>query len=209
MFCKCLSLPFCFFQFFEHFSDFFASIFVQNQKFHGRKFTFSSVHFLVFILMFPVLFSLLMFLSRGSDDRGQNTSTKRNEWRQWWEWSPMSEKEVSCWRVFEHDWRSELVDLNQPRRVPWLMILGYVWQQWCVSCGWVTCCVTQTAGGTSAGECLSSSPYVLSLHSYPPHVYPPSSTRGKRLLERLGNLRRWSWTWRIKWSVSKIKRRSC
>ena len=34
----------------------------------------------------------------------------------------------------------------------------------------------------------------FSLHSYSPHVYPPSSTRGKKLLERLGNLRRWSWT---------------
>ena len=35
---------------------------------------------------------------------------------------------------------------------------------------------------------------MFSLHSYSPHVYPPSSTRGKKLLEGLGNLRRWGWT---------------
>ena len=73
-------------------------------------------------------------------------------------------------------------------------------------------CVTQTARGTSASECLSSSPHVslsLSLHCYSLYVYPPSSTRGEKLLERFGNLWRWSWTWRIKWSVSKIKGRSC
>ena len=33
------------------------------------------------------------------------------------------------------------------------------------------------------------------------------STRGKKLQERLGNLRRWSWTWKIQWSVSKIKKK--
>ena len=38
---------------------------------------------------------------------------------------------------------------------------------------------------------------------------PLHSRRGKRLAERLGNLRRWSWTQRIKWSVSKIQGRSC
>ena len=56
---------------------------------------------------------------------------KRNEWRQWWEWSPRSEKEVSCWLVFEHD--------NQPSRMLWLIIPGWFWQKSCVSSGWVTC----------------------------------------------------------------------
>ena len=64
---------------------------------------------------------------------------KRNEWRQRWEWSPRSEKEVSCWRVFEHDWRSELMDQNQPRRMRRLIIFCKIWQQWCVSCGWLPC----------------------------------------------------------------------
>ena len=73
-------------------------------------------------------------------------------------------------------------------------------------------CVTQTTRGTSSSECSSSSPCLLSLslHFYSLYVHPPSSTSGKKkLLERLGNLRRWSWTWRIQWSVSKIKKRSC
>ena len=48
------------------------------------------------------------------------------------------------------------------------------------------------------------SPYVFSLY-----VYSPSSTRGKKLLERLGDLRRWGWTLRIRWSASKINGRSC
>ena len=30
---------------------------------------------------------------------------------------------------FEHDRRSELMELNQPRRMPWLIILGKAWQQ--------------------------------------------------------------------------------
>ena len=41
-----------------------------------------------------------------------------------WEWSTKSEKEVFCWRVFQHERKSQLMDLNQPRRVPWLMIFG-------------------------------------------------------------------------------------
>ena len=52
---------------------------------------------------------------------------------------------------------------------------------------------------------LSFSLYVF----YPLYVYPLHSRRGKKLAERLGNLRRWSWTQRIKWSVSKIQGRSC
>ena len=113
--------------------------FARSRKIWLRKITFSAFHFLVFVLMFTVLFFSLDVFVKGIWWQRTKHVTKRNEWRQWWEWSPMSDKEVSCWRVFEHDWRSELVDLNQPRRVPWLMILGLVWQQWCVSCDWVTC----------------------------------------------------------------------
>ena len=51
--------------------------------------------------------------------------------------------------------------------------------------------------------------FSVSLHFYSLYVYPPSSTRGNKLLEGLGKLRRWSWTWTIRWSVSKIKGRSC
>ena len=56
-------------------------------------------------------------------------------------------------------------------------------------------CVTQTARGTSASEGLSSYPYVLSLSSFTLFLFTlPSSTRGKKILERFGNLWRWSWT---------------
>ena len=67
-------------------------------------------------------FSLLMFLSRGSDGRGRNTSPR--------EMSEVSgdngqqSLKVFCWRVFQHERRSQLMDLNQPRRMPWLMIFG-------------------------------------------------------------------------------------
>ena len=49
----------------------------------------------------------------------------------------------------------------------------------------------------------------FSLCFYPLYVHPLHSRGGRRLAERLGNLRRWSWTHRIKWSVSKIQGRSC
>ena len=86
----------------------------------------------------------------------------------------------------------------------WAAIVCFLWLS--------DLCVTQRARGTPASELLSSSPYVFSLSQnfYSHYVYPPSSTLGKQILERLGNLRRWGWTWTIRWSVSKIKgRRSC
>ena len=101
--------------------------------------TFFFVHFSLHLFVHLFCFSLLFLFSHFtilsfnlclclcfSFSLWQRTKqvTKRNEWRRWREWSPMSEKEVSCWRVFEHDWKSELVDLNQPKRMPWLMIFG-------------------------------------------------------------------------------------
>ena len=65
-----------FFQFFEHFSDFFASIFLQNQNFHGRKFIFPLFIFSFLFSCFLSFLSLLMFLSKWSDDRGQDTSPR-------------------------------------------------------------------------------------------------------------------------------------
>ena len=31
--------------------------------------------------------------------------------------------------LFEHDWKSELMGLNQRRRMPWLIVEGLVWHQ--------------------------------------------------------------------------------
>ena len=112
-----------FFQFFEHFSDFFASISLQNQNIHGRKFIFPLFIFLFYSHVSCPFFSPHGFV-KGIWWQKTKHVTKRNEWSQWWEWSTKSEKEVFCWRVFQHDRRSELMDLNQPWRMPWLMIFG-------------------------------------------------------------------------------------
>ena len=109
--------------------------FLSTFSFNTFFFVHFSLHLLVHLFLLFSPFSSLSFLhsffflhlclcfSVSSWQRTKHV-TKRNEWRRWWEWSPMSEKEVSCWRVFEHDWRFELMDLNQPGRVPWLMIFG-------------------------------------------------------------------------------------
>ena len=91
-----------------------------------------------FFTLFVSLFLLSCFLSfcaplcLAKEIWWQRTRhvTKRNEWKQWWEWSPRSEKGgLSCWRVFEHDWRCELLDQNQPRRVRRQIMFGKTWQQ--------------------------------------------------------------------------------
>ena len=141
--------------------------------------------------------------------------TKRKEWRQWWEWSPRSEKrEVSCWRVLSMTEGVSWWTRKQPRRMPRLI---FFWQGLAamVCFLWLNeLCVTQTARGTSASELLchqsllcvslTLSPFfsLFMFNHFLQHV-------AKKLAERLGNLRRRSWTWRIKWSVLKIKRRSC
>ena len=160
-----------FFQFFEHFSDFFRSIFLQNQNFHGRKFIFP-----LFIFLFLFSCFLSFFLSScfcQSDLMAEDKTRHQEKWVK-----PMVGmvtkvwKGVFCWRVFEHDRRSELMDLNQPGRMEaddfwlgWAAIVCFLWLS--------ELCVTQTARGTPASECLSSYPYVFSLHFYSLYVYPP------------------------------------
>ena len=145
-----------FFQFFEHFSDFFGSIFLQNQNFHG------------FILLFLLSCSLSFFFSLDVFVKAiwwQRTKhvTKRNEWSQWWQWSTKSEKEVFCWRVFSA-WTKVSVDGPESTKENaladdfWLGLAAIVCFLWLSEL-----CVTQTVRGTPASECSSSSPYVLSL----------------------------------------------
>ena len=202
---------FVLFQFFEHFSDFFASIFSPKSKFSWQKIYFSSFHFLVFFSHVSCPFFSPHVLSRRSDGRRQNTSPRE-----------MSEA------------NGENGQQNLKRRsfvgVFFSMTEGLSWWTWInhgechgwwflarfgnnsVSCDWVTCVWHRQTAGHPQVNAYHHLPLFflsLSLHSYSPHVYPPSSTRGKKLLETLGNLRRWSWTSRIQWSVSKIKRRSC
>ena len=93
------------------------SLVLQNQNVHGRKFTFSAFHFFVFILIF-----LSFFLWRRSDGRRQKKRYQK-KWvkavvrmvtRVW--------KESFLGVFFEHDRRSELMELNQTKRMPWLII---------------------------------------------------------------------------------------
>ena len=159
------------------------------------------------LLLFSCFLSYLFFsphvLSRGSDGRGPYTSSRemsegsgenghqglkrRSPVGAFWAWQSTKENALA------DNFRPVLAE-----------IVCFLWLS--------DLCVTQTARGTSASECLSSSPHVFSLSLFIVTLFMftlPSSTRGKKLLERFGNLWRWSWTWRIKWSVSKIKGRSC
>ena len=123
------------FQFFEHFSDFFASIVLQNQKFHGRKFIFPFFHFLVFILMFPFLFCLSLCFCQG-DLIAEDKTRHQEKW-------------------VEATKESALADDSWPGLAAMVCFL------------WLSdLCVTQTARGTPASECWSSSPYVLSLSTF-------------------------------------------
>ena len=175
-----------------------------------QKKTLAESHLLslfVSLFLFPFFFSFFLLLVSCQGDLMAEDKTRRQE-----NWAKaVVGMATKIWKGglllawFEHDWRSELMDQNQPVKMRRFKCLGKAWQQWCVSCDRVT----QTARGTSACEGLSSSLHVSLSVFCPLCVYPLHSTGGKRLAERLGNLRRWSRTQRIKWSASKIQGRSC
>ena len=171
-----------FFQFFEHFSVFLFHLFSFNifPYFLSSLFSLFTFSFHLFVHLF-LLFSPFSSLSHFSIlsfylylclcfsfSLWQRTKhvIKRNEWSQWWEWSPMSEKEVSCWRIFS-TWTKVSVDGPESTKESaladdfWLGLAAIVCFLWLNDF-----CVTQTARGTSAGECLSSSPNVLSLSTF-------------------------------------------
>ena len=171
--------------------------------------TFFFVHFSLHLFVHLFCFSLLFLFSHFtilsfnlclclcfSFSLWQRTKqvTKRNEWR------PVAGMVTNVWKrslLLACFWAWLKVWVGGPESTKenaladdfWLGLAAIVCFLWLSEL-----CVTQTARGTSSGECLSSSLHVLSLHSYSPHVYPSSSTRGKKILETLGNLRRWGWT---------------
>ena len=108
-FCECLSVPFGYFcKFFEHLCDFFFLLF----------------SFSCFYFNFPLLFFLLLLYCQG-DQKAEDKTRHQDKWvkavvgmvnKVW--------KGVFCWSVFQHDRRSELMGLDQPGRMPWLIILG-------------------------------------------------------------------------------------
>ena len=137
-----------FFQFFEHFSDFFASIVLQNQKFHGRKFIFPLFIFLFLFSCFLSFLSLLVFCQGDliAEDKTRHQekwveATKENALAGDFSWFGSN----SVFLVIE--WL--VCDTDSPRYTrKWMLII------------------------------ISLCPLSLSLHFYSPHVYPPSSTRG-------------------------------
>ena len=85
---------------------------------------FSSFHSLVFILIFLSFFFSLLLYCQG-DQKAEDKTRHQDKWvkavvgmvnKVW--------KGVFCWSVFQHDRRSELMGLDQPGRMPWLIILG-------------------------------------------------------------------------------------
>ena len=64
---------------------------------------------------------------------------------------------------FEHDWRSELVDPSQPRRMRRLIFLRLGWAAIVCFLWFSDLCVTQIDSGSSASECFASSLCALSL----------------------------------------------
>ena len=138
--------------------------------------------------MFLLLFFSPPVSPRRSDDRRQNTSSREMSEASGWMVTKVWKKGVFCWRVLEHDRRSELMDQNQPRRMPRLIILDKVWQQWCVSCDWVTCvCDTDSPHDIRwwrlviISLCFSLPPFWLSL------CLPSFLETWQKLFERLGN----------------------
>ena len=163
MFCYCLSLPFVLFQFFEHFSDFFASIFSPKSKFFMAENSFFLFSFSCFF--FSCFLSFFLSSCFVKEIWWQKTKhvTKRNEWSQWWEWSTKSEKGgllLACFSAWPKVWVDgpESTMENAMADDFWLGLAAIVCFLWLSDL-----CVTQTARGTSAGECLSSSPFVFSL----------------------------------------------
>ena len=195
MFCECPSLPFCSFSIFRTLFWLLSVDFSPKSKFSWQKIHFSSFHFLVFILMFPVLFSLLMFLFRWSDGRGKKHVTKRNEWSQWWEWSTRSEKGSFVDVFFSMtEGLSWWTWMNQGECLGWWFLARLGSNSVFLVIEWLVC-DTDSPRDTRKwmliiiSLCfLSLSPFLLSL------CLPSSSTLAKKLLERLGNLRRRSWT---------------
>ena len=204
MFCECLSLPFCYFPIFRTLFWLLCVDFSSKSKFHG------------FILLFLLSCFLSFFLSSCFC---QNDLMAEDETRHQEKWvKPVVTMVNKVWKgglslgVFFSAWTKVSVDGPESTKENAMaddFWLGFGSNSVFLVIEWLVC-DTDSPRDTRKWMLIIVSLCFLSLHSYSPHVYPPSSTLGKKLLERLGNLRRWGWTWTIKWSVSKIKgRRSC
>ena len=161
-----------FFQFFEHFSDFFASIVLQNQNLHGRNFIFP---LFIFLFLFSCFLSFFLSSCFCQGDLMAEDKTRHQE-----KWvKPMVGMVNKVWKgglLLACFWAWPKVWVDGPESTRESALADDFWLGWApiVCFLWLSdLCVTQTARGTPASECLSSSPYVFSLHSYSPHVHPP------------------------------------
>ena len=85
-----------------------------NMFFRGKKFTFFLFSFLFFFLSFSCPCFSLGHVDQMADDKTRHQDKREangGNGRQG------MKKKVICWRVFEHDRRSELMDQSQPRRL--------------------------------------------------------------------------------------------
>ena len=86
--------------------------------------------------------------------------------------------------------------INQGKCVEWLFLARFGSNSVFLVIEWHR----QPAGHPPVKACHHLLKFLF-LYFYPLYVYPLHSRRGKKLAERLGNLRRRIWTQRIKWSV--------
>ena len=160
----------------------------------ARNSPFSSFHFLFLLSCSCPFFSL------GQGDQMADDKTRHQEKRV----KPMVGMFTQIWwknlfLAYFWAWPKVWVDgpeSTKEKSVGWLCLARLGSNSVFLVIEWLMC-VTQTARGTPAGEGLSSSPHVLSLHSYSLYVYSRRTTWDRSLAERLGNLRRRSWIWRI------------
>ena len=165
---------------FLFFCDFFASLVLKKKNIAQKP--------LLLLLISLLLFSCFLFFFFLSSRfvKGiwwQRTIhvIKRNEWRQWvwmvtkvWKGGLLLAR-FSAWQSTK---RNVLADNF---RLGLAAIVCFLWLS--------DLCLTQTARGTSASECLSSSPHVslsvsLSLLCYSLYVYPPFLNTWQKVAEK-------------------------
>ena len=163
---RCINPSLLFFLFFFFkkillFSNCFFSDFA-SQFFHGTTSLFTL--FISFFYLVSCPFFLSSCFVKGIWWQKTKHVIKRNEWKQWWEWSPRSEKRRSLLLACFWAWLKVWVDgpastkENASADCFWQGLAAIVCFLW-----FTALCATQTVCRTPASQGLSSSPYVLSL----------------------------------------------
>ena len=195
MLCSCLSLPFCSL---SNFSNTFLTsllrLFFKIKNFMAEN-SFFLFSFSCFILMFPVLFCLSLYFCQG-DLMTEDNTRHQEKWVK-----PMVTMVTNVWKggfllACFSAWTKVSVDgpdstkenaLAENFRLGLAALVCFLWLS--------DLCVTQTARGTSAGECLSSSPFVFSLSIFTLFMFTLRPQHlAKSYWKDWATLRRWGWT---------------